>query len=349
MNYYKILGVDRNASPEEIKKAYRKMAMKYHPDRNKNNDAEERFKEISKAYQILSDSSKRFQYDTIGNSSNFNFIPAQELFKKIIVEIPNEILKMGHMLFENSENYPNLKKLATKISNKYNLKKKSKDVFNFGANLFSKDNNSKNDNSKDKKDDNKKDDNKKDDNTYEIKSFEKPKAIEFNINVKIQDIYNKTKKVFPIERNRKCSFCTGSILPCEKCKDEKYIKQTKQFEISANNKNIIFKNEGHQKENYDLPGDIIINLHPQSDPFYKIIIFNNIDTLVYIAHISLSQFYHGINIKIKHLDGEDIHIVHNKRLFKSLNDDIHYIKIPNRGLNDGDLLIQFVVDLPDSL
>ena len=55
MNYYKILDVDTNASPEQIKKAYRKMAMKYHPDRNKNDDAEERFKEIGKAYQILSD------------------------------------------------------------------------------------------------------------------------------------------------------------------------------------------------------------------------------------------------------------------------------------------------------
>ena len=102
-------------------------------------------------------------------------------------------------------------------------------------------------------------------------------------------------------------------------------------------------------ENYSEYGDIEISLRPKPHKHYKIIIFNDIDILVYIAHISLSQFYNGINIKLKHLDGDDIHIVHDKRLFKSLNDDIHYIKIPNRGLNDGDLLIQFVVDLPDSL
>ena len=83
MNYYKILEIEKNASPEQIKKAYRKMALKYHPDRNKNDDAEERFKEISKAYQILSDPFKRSQYDTKG-FMNFNFIPAADIFKKIL-------------------------------------------------------------------------------------------------------------------------------------------------------------------------------------------------------------------------------------------------------------------------
>jgi len=66
-DYYKILGVDRNASPEEIKKVYRKLAMKYHPDRNPGNkNAEEKFKEINEAYEVLRDPQKRSRYDQLG-------------------------------------------------------------------------------------------------------------------------------------------------------------------------------------------------------------------------------------------------------------------------------------------
>ena len=67
-DYYKTLGVERNASEEDIRKAYRKLAMKYHPDRNPNDkQAEERFKEINEAYQVLSDSTKRTHYDRLGS------------------------------------------------------------------------------------------------------------------------------------------------------------------------------------------------------------------------------------------------------------------------------------------
>ncbi len=62
-DYYKILGVDRKASAEDIKKAYRTLARKYHPDTSKEADAEERFKAISEAYDVLSDEDKRRQYD----------------------------------------------------------------------------------------------------------------------------------------------------------------------------------------------------------------------------------------------------------------------------------------------
>jgi molecular chaperone DnaJ len=67
-DYYDVLGVSRNADKDEIKAAYRKLAFQYHPDRNKSPDAEEKFKEISEAYAVLSDDEKRRLYDQFGHA-----------------------------------------------------------------------------------------------------------------------------------------------------------------------------------------------------------------------------------------------------------------------------------------
>jgi len=80
--YYSSLGVAKSASDEEIKRAYRKLAMKYHPDRNPNQkEAEERFKEINEAYAVLSDKEKRKQYDTFGAEGFHQRFTQEDIFR----------------------------------------------------------------------------------------------------------------------------------------------------------------------------------------------------------------------------------------------------------------------------
>src|SRR6185503_11620314 len=87
-DYYDVLGVQKTVTKDELKSVYRKLALKYHPDRNKSPEAEEKFKEISEAYAVLSDEEKRKRYDRYGHvgtdeafrGSESNF---EEVFKDI--------------------------------------------------------------------------------------------------------------------------------------------------------------------------------------------------------------------------------------------------------------------------
>jgi molecular chaperone DnaJ len=82
-DYYEILGVSRNSSKDEIKNAYRKLALQYHPDRNKASDAEEKFKEISEAYAVLSDDEKRQRYDQLGHSGIDSRYTPEDIFRGV--------------------------------------------------------------------------------------------------------------------------------------------------------------------------------------------------------------------------------------------------------------------------
>ena len=340
-SYYKLLDIAKTATTHEIKKAYRKMALRYHPDRNKNEDAEERFKEIGRAYQVLSDPLKRREYDLLGKVSNVNFAPAVALFKKIMTDIPQELIKLSSMLTTNIDinECPNIKNIITKIAARYNLgknkqSKQSKNNEDAELDSISKtldviDNNAV-----------------VSDATTDV-LLDKESPIEYNINVDLVSLYTTTERYIPISRQIQCPTCkdTNSILQCNKCKDTKYIENTKQFLIDSRQRRIVFTGEGNKG------GDIILNLVPNPHLLFTVDPTDEYN-IILTKIISLEEFLRGISLQFRLLSNCLCKIKYDGPLFQNLqlNNEIQYKIIRNKGLirpdnSSGDLKIKFVIDL----
>ncbi len=113
-DYYEILGIDKNATQEDIKKAYRNLAKKYHPDVNKDKSSSEKFKEINEAFSVLSDEGKKHKYDQYGTaepSQNFEGFDMNDIFSNF---------GFGDIFGEKEENY----------DVKYEISATLEDVFN---------------------------------------------------------------------------------------------------------------------------------------------------------------------------------------------------------------------------
>jgi len=100
-DYYETLGVPRNATTDEIKRAYRKLALQYHPDRNKSPGAEEKFKKISEAYAVLSDPEKRRIYDMYGTVGISGAYTSEDLFRGVRIDLDEIFRDLGFGGFES--------------------------------------------------------------------------------------------------------------------------------------------------------------------------------------------------------------------------------------------------------
>jgi len=111
-DYYKILEVDKECGKEDIKKSYRKMALKYHPDKNNGDDS--KFKELSEAYEILSDENKRRQYDyNCSHGVNYSafghqFMDPEDLFKEIFKNSDMDMMMSGSTIHQNNVSFDNI-------------------------------------------------------------------------------------------------------------------------------------------------------------------------------------------------------------------------------------------------
>ncbi len=313
-DYYSILNVDKNATEEEIKKSYKKLALQYHPDKNHGNEeACEKFKEIAEAYGVIGNTEKRKQYDLMGNVdgeigiddpfSVFNEIFQQHIntfmnmkyeddvdINNILGSIPgmhDVNLPFGNIhikvhtfptnmgIFENIRN-------GSSDKNKYGEYEDDDDaedinIGSFFSNIFKK--------KKDNKYQRKNTDNNRyeriDENMNERKEkiktkiiYNKPESMVYDIKVSLADIYNMKKKTIVITRKRKV--------------DGQYIEKKKKIDIPIYDRELILEGQGHEVKDYKEKGDIIINIYNKRDSKYRRV--NNYDILT-VLDVQINKIY----------------------------------------------------------
>jgi DnaJ-class molecular chaperone len=317
-NLYTILDIKEGSSPEEIKKAYRKLSFKYHPDKNHDPEAEDKFKEIGKAYSILSDSNKRKEYDRQqnqtknGSGSGFGFDfdfggtknnpmgvgtmtsqQAQQLFNTLFSnfgDIGRNGMDSG---FVNGDiPIPNLGFLADSMTHAGQL-------IDFAKNL------------------------------------RKPPAIVKNIEISLIEAYS--GKSIPIELQR------WYIFEMQKHHET----ETIYVDIPSgvyDNEMIIFKNRGHVIDDRTI-GDVKVFVHIKNLTQFE---RSGLD-LIYRHPISLKEALVGFKFEIDHLNGQNYTINNFGKVVSP-----RYVKsIPNlgmqRGEKRGNLILEFEIEFPKTL
>lgn len=324
--YYDLLGVNKNSSDDEIKKQYRKLAMKYHPDRNKNNkeEAESKFKEISNAYNVLSDKKKRQIYDQFGEEGlqgsggqNFNpFSMFEEMFSDNSSHgFPFNVHNMSNMRNNQNRKQKEVKKIKVTLEDLYNGKTMSLKV------------------------------------TRSILNSTKRKNISVCSNCNGSGIEVIVQRMGPIiqQMQSQCSKCGGN----GKFIDTKHLEtKTEILKINiekgmCNEEQILFENMGNfnpkTMENNDLVFVIIEESHNM---------FNRVkNNLVLGLDINFIDSLIGFNFLFTHLDKSEF-IITSDSIIKT--DDIKIIK--NKGMpfnsksNDfGDLIIKFNIIYPNNI
>ena len=349
-NYYEILGLEKDCDENDIKKAYRKLALKYHPDRNREEDSSEKFKNISDAYQVLSDKTKRYNYDNgfydFEDLSNFNHEP---------FEMFNDIFKQHMDFFKNDfGDYNDILREMNNIDVR-DIPMNGVFVFNaqFGENEFNKefnlqdllhqtlnktnipDNNNNNNNENNKKETfldkikklkeklNKVDKMEKEEEEKKRekrkKKKEKPDDLFYTIKIGLKDLYNCISKEIIIQRN---------------IEENGIINQKKnKINIVFNERKIVLKKKGNIKNG--IKSDLIFDIKPKDYLNYKIL--NNYD--IYLEKsIDLSCAFKNYVHSFTYLDDVKYCVQHiPKSLFNNL---VH--KINGKGLfGKGDLIIKY--------
>ena len=292
-DYYEILGVKRDASQQEIKSAYRKLARKYHPDVNKTPDAQEKFKDINEAYEVLGDENKRKRYDTLGsgwsqgadftpppgfegfNFSNFSQGSAQGGFSDFFSAIFGDILnQQAGSARSNRGGFSGFSDFSG--------------FSGFGNDSFSRAQQKARSHAQEEKKGN--------------------LDIIQNINLSIEDIQKRSKKTVIVTSYQQCSYCHGAKGSfCSNCSGTgiEKISKTLSFQVPKQVKQgqkIRLKGEGKQ-DNHGNKGDVylVVNI---SDNDYEVSGYNLIKDVEILPYEAVFGCEKSIktpdgNIKIK--------------------------------------------------
>jgi DnaJ-class molecular chaperone len=321
-DYYTILNLEKNATLEEIKKSYKKLALQFHPDKNQGNEeATEKFKEVSEAYSVLSNDDKRRQYNVMGSADDDfdGFDGMEDPFA-----VFNSIFKQHLSSFMNMQYDKDIN-----ISNIFsNLSGVSQDSLPFGnvhirvhtfpTDVFEINQQPQFFNLNDLQQQQHQYEN----NNYseKIHSFpaeniiyDKPADINEKTVVSFADIYNKLTKKINISYLRK--------------KNGSYIKKKKSIEIPIYGKEVFLEGFGNEAQNYKNRGDVIINIFTKKSKKFKRI--NEYDMLVY-HEIELNDIYKNNEFKIKLPHGEMLNIKTDKLFENSENQLIQ--KVIGKGI-----------------
>ena len=320
-DYYSILCVDKNASEDEIKKSYRKLALLYHPDKNQGNDeackmACEKFKDVSEAYSILGDKNKRSDYDSYGIIDGEQF-GGEDPFQHFNEIFKDHINNFMNMKYENDININNIFNNIPGMegSTSFPFSNIHVKVHTFPTDIFNGENIK--DQYDDYEDEYKKENSspfsmngifntlfsKEKSSEKEVKIlYNKPDPIIYDIHVSLEDIYRNEKKKISISRYR--------------LKNGKKIKKIKNISIPIYCKEVFLEGEGNELKDYKEKGDIIINIYNKINENIDFKRVNEYDVLTYKS-IKVSDIYnpfiyeltlpHGkiLNIQSEKLTGKD--------------------------------------------
>lgn len=384
VNYYKILEISEEATPEEIKKAYHKCALKYHPDKNKNENAEEKFKKVVEAYEVLSDPYKKQRYDnSIKHKLNFEF------------KLSPDILKFSRYFFseENIEKFTNITQVINKEISNLNLPPYFDNIFNnlsqnFRSNtmndLITEYNEFKKFYKINEEKFYKKDINDNSEENKEEENKEPPpekKSITFNLTIDLEDIYKKVVKKIAIKMTGKCHNCEGTGVcstvkvkkkknhsrnkskakkktyldkkVCKECDGLMTSKERKIFYIDCSQDQIIYRDEYYINEEEGF-GDLIINIIVKEHYFKRV---DRYDLLIE-QDVSLYEFYFGGVLNFEHIDGSEIieeipKLVSEETLKSSRDIHIKHKGLPicdnGKSLGRGNLIVRLNLALPPNL
>lgn len=337
-DYYKILGVSKDADEKEIKKNYRKLSLKYHPDRNPNDkEAEEKFKEVAEAYRVLSDKELRQRYDTYGTiDGNFGSggINPQDIYEEFA-------RRHGFGGFDNDDSFFGGQKEYSGTDKLLSIRVTLSEIYNNAQKTLK----------------------------YNVKrpcekcggtgSKKRTSATCTHCNGTGQLHIRQTHKYGFVEQITTCPHCNGTGIhiedPCDECGGTGLVNKEEEMTITVPTIdriiNRVYSNSGggnSAPNNLGINGDLRFSFNIEEDDVFRIDLQNPLNIIMEIS-VPIIDCLLGAKFNIKHLDGKEYAIT-----IPECTKDGSILKMNGKGFAHsngfrGDLLIRVKCSFPDKI